>query len=447
MFRRVVPVLFALSLALPASAQFAGPGTFALLGFSGQHLVFQPMSGATVELGALAPTAQRIRLLGDNLVVVNGDNFGDGTGGGLWIASLDEVRSAAEGDRDVSWNEVDIPDGTNPMDAILAGGKLWVSCQTTGELRVLDPANGYALDTTFTDLANPQGLAFNGTYVLANASGYGFGTTVELFSVDPLEHAASLTVSDNPVEAAVDDNGRFHVACSGRSWGDDPTAGKAAVVDFPLGNPNVQFVDLETHPTSVAHMIGPEDFDPKIVLGDEYAAGDTHIEAYTTVGLTVDTAAHSAGSGGWSLAAGENGIFIGSAQVNTLHFYGYDWGTWTDIITFDEPVAGLVFYDAGLSGVDPDTRITLPETVTLSPAWPNPFNARTTLALTLAQQGEVQVTLFDVLGRRVRELTNGRFAAGDHRVTVDASGLASGVYLVRASTPSGSTVQRITMVR
>ncbi|MBS1261432.1 MAG: hypothetical protein MAG453_00753 [Calditrichaeota bacterium] len=64
-------------------------------------------------------------------------------------------------------------------------------------------------------------------------------------------------------------------------------------------------------------------------------------------------------------------------------------------------------------------------------ARPNPFNAVTTIGIALPVAGEVEVVVYNVNGREVAELADGSFPAGRHAFTFDATGLASGIYLVR----------------
>lgn len=68
-------------------------------------------------------------------------------------------------------------------------------------------------------------------------------------------------------------------------------------------------------------------------------------------------------------------------------------------------------------------------------AFPNPFNGATRLGIRLDQPAEVQLFVYDVLGRRVRTLWNGTLGAGAQTFTWDARNdhgvaLGSGVYLV-----------------
>ena len=67
---------------------------------------------------------------------------------------------------------------------------------------------------------------------------------------------------------------------------------------------------------------------------------------------------------------------------------------------------------------------------------PNPFNASTVITYTLETEGQVQLEIFDVLGRRVTTLVNDHQSAGPHMVTRggrDEAGntAASGMYFYR----------------
>ena len=89
----------------------------------------------------------------------------------------------------------------------------------------------------------------------------------------------------------------------------------------------------------------------------------------------------------------------------------------------------------------------LPESFALAPAYPNPFNATTTLMLTLPQAQAVTVAAYDLLGREVARLHRGPLAAGTHRLVFDATGLPSGVYVVRAEGKSASWTQVVMRAR
>jgi hypothetical protein len=85
-------------------------------------------------------------------------------------------------------------------------------------------------------------------------------------------------------------------------------------------------------------------------------------------------------------------------------------------------------------------------------AYPNPFNPRITVAFSLSRQEKVQITIFDLTGRKVRTLAARIFPAGDHSVEWngrDDAGrtLGSGSYLVRLGTDSVSRTQKVMLIK
>ena len=128
-------------------------------------------------------------------------------------------------------------------------------------------------------------------------------------------------------------------------------------------------------------------------------------------------------------------------------------GSWSNYPFFASGTVLLSGREAGLFIVKP-TAIQLaaetqdlPETFALSPAYPNPFNPATTLTLTLPQAQPVSVAAYDLLGREVALLRRGTLVAGTHRLVFDATGLPSGVYMIRAEGRTASWTQTVTLVR
>jgi hypothetical protein len=68
----------------------------------------------------------------------------------------------------------------------------------------------------------------------------------------------------------------------------------------------------------------------------------------------------------------------------------------------------------------------------LAPAYPNPFQTRTTLAYTLTEATDVRLEVFDLLGRRVAVLVDERLSAGRYEAPFQAeSELSAGAYIGR----------------
>jgi serine protease len=93
------------------------------------------------------------------------------------------------------------------------------------------------------------------------------------------------------------------------------------------------------------------------------------------------------------------------------------------------------------------TWIERPTEISLLPAYPNPFNPTTTIRFTVKSLGNVEISVFDVLGRQVAQIVDRRFGQGEHRITFDASSLPSGQYLVRMVTGGQVYTRKITLLK
>ena len=77
----------------------------------------------------------------------------------------------------------------------------------------------------------------------------------------------------------------------------------------------------------------------------------------------------------------------------------------------------------------------LPETsLILDGGYPNPFSRSVTLSYHLPLDGEVKLQVFDVIGREVALLVEGRQRSGSHQVQWNAQDLPPGIYVCRLST-------------
>lgn len=63
--------------------------------------------------------------------------------------------------------------------------------------------------------------------------------------------------------------------------------------------------------------------------------------------------------------------------------------------------------------------------------YPNPFNPSTTISYTISEASNVELKVYDYLGREVTTLVNGYKTAGEYFVNFDAGRLASGVYFYK----------------
>ncbi|NIR51631.1 T9SS type A sorting domain-containing protein [candidate division KSB1 bacterium] len=104
-------------------------------------------------------------------------------------------------------------------------------------------------------------------------------------------------------------------------------------------------------------------------------------------------------------------------------------------------------------GEEAQTVAQLPKTFDLEQNFPNPFNPSTVIRFKLPEAAQVTLTIYDVLGRRVRTLvSNAAYAAGVHKLTWDGrddsgNSAASGVYVYRIEITGTRTNQHFSETR
>jgi hypothetical protein len=79
--------------------------------------------------------------------------------------------------------------------------------------------------------------------------------------------------------------------------------------------------------------------------------------------------------------------------------------------------------------------------------YPNPFNPATVLTFELPREGQVELKVFDLIGRELSTLVDGVLGEGRHSVELDASSFSSGIYLYRLQHPEGVLVRRMIVVK
>jgi hypothetical protein len=100
-------------------------------------------------------------------------------------------------------------------------------------------------------------------------------------------------------------------------------------------------------------------------------------------------------------------------------------------------------------GVVPYQPAAPPLAVRLYPAFPNPAVSGATFAIDLPAESPVRLTLFDISGRQVAALFDGRLPAGRHHLGWDGGGaagpLAAGMYFARLETPEVVQTMKVTV--
>jgi hypothetical protein len=89
----------------------------------------------------------------------------------------------------------------------------------------------------------------------------------------------------------------------------------------------------------------------------------------------------------------------------------------------------------------------VPQSYSLSQNYPNPFNPSTIINYELPITNDVEITVYNTLGEKVKTLVSGSQHAGYHSVQWDASGLASGIYYYKIEAGSFVDIKRMLFLK
>ena len=100
---------------------------------------------------------------------------------------------------------------------------------------------------------------------------------------------------------------------------------------------------------------------------------------------------------------------------------------------------------AATTGIDINDKRTSQSTT--CQVYPNPFTNKTTIHYNITQEGQVNLTVYDMDGREIKTLVNGNQSPGLYNQTFDANGLSNGVYMYRLQTSSGTQTGKLILTK
>ena len=140
-------------------------------------------------------------------------------------------------------------------------------------------------------------------------------------------------------------------------------------------------------------------------------------------------------------------------RLDAIPAYSSMWFAWNAFWPETAVWSGEGIAEEPITAVDEEFRAPQPLQVTLGQNAPNPFNASTRIEFDLPVGSAAELTVYDVLGRHIRNLAGGARPAGRHLVFWDGrdnqgADVASGVYFYRLVTAATKTRLRpMTLLR
>lgn len=93
------------------------------------------------------------------------------------------------------------------------------------------------------------------------------------------------------------------------------------------------------------------------------------------------------------------------------------------------------------------TEETVASDYRLEQNYPNPFNPTTLISYSIPTESLVSLIIYDVMGREVDNLVNGRQSAGNYEIEFDASALASGTYFYKLTAGEFVSVKKMSLLK
>ncbi|MGB4082992.1 MAG: S8 family serine peptidase [Candidatus Fermentibacter daniensis] len=110
-----------------------------------------------------------------------------------------------------------------------------------------------------------------------------------------------------------------------------------------------------------------------------------------------------------------------------------------------QAVQAVIYH--GIGGGSGSSSMTTPSLL-LSSAMPNPVSTTCAFSLYMAEPGAVNLSVYDIHGRKIALVTEGEMGSGNHTIEfVVPYGLGNGVYFLRASGCGSSATSRFTVIK
>jgi hypothetical protein len=129
----------------------------------------------------------------------------------------------------------------------------------------------------------------------------------------------------------------------------------------------------------------------------------------------------------------DNVVWPNTATLPTLDWQASD-------LPWEEPPS----YTPTAIGDEPGVN---PQDYKLSQNYPNPFNPTTNIKFELPSAGDVNLSVYNILGQKVSTILDKRMSAGSHVVGFNASSLSSGVYIYRLEAGDVVKQKRMTLIK
>ena len=368
----------------------------------------------------------------DGTLYVGVDPYG---ASGQTPVPIDTAFYAVRPDGTRKWSFVMGDDGTESSPAIGRDGMVYIGANDGNLYAIRDLGDDYVLEWAF-----PTGGAIDGSPTVDGCGTIYVGSRDStVYAINPDGSLRWSFKTGGGIEAlpTIDENGILYIGSFDGKLYAIGEGGPDVGVDS-IGLPGEVTAGTDYAPKAVVqnYRAGSQSFDVACVIESSGVAiyGDT-----VTVGNLNDTTPYEVSFDSWAVGQDTGVVYT----ITVIALLGGDENAFNDTLVAQARSVGDTTTGGGTRGTP---------SFSLGQCYPNPFNPATTIRFTLGEAVRVRLRIYDVSGRFVRELADGRRGAGQHSETWDGTdqagrGVSSGVYFYRLEAGSFIETKKMVLAR
>jgi len=331
-------------------------------------------------------------------------------------------------------------------DPLYAGNEFQLSISTD-----LTDTSGNALDTAITVHFETEPYVYSETSMIDNFSGTGYWREPEFSGstngIDPtastfnISSTVYLPAAYTPIEKK---SGLLHYV-----W--DPIflnpPGSEYLLREYLDDSPPRLVEFDTSYVLQCYILGDGSYNKfRFAVDDNLPATAANYHEVSKW-ITIDWL-------GWKLIEWDlsdpesvgawlgNGVLEGTLRIDSFQLTHDDNGAISGTLYFSN--LRVIKKEYEITPIVPAEISKIPREFALEQNYPNPFNPVTTIPFAIGQTGQVRLAVYNVLGQEVTVLVNKILKPGRYEIMLNASQMASGVYVYELR--SGEVLMRRRMI-
>ena len=188
-------------------------------------------------------------------------------------------------------------------------------------------------------------------------------------------------------------------------------------------------------------------------IPDKYRKSETQLIAFTTDGIIVGSGIiDPAGRCGMAIWGDDHTTDVIDGMIENEAFIIRIVNGSHEILVDSKDVEFLrgdrfEYHKDGIIVVNIVDKAASVDKIELVGNYPNPFNAETKISLYLPRQTHVSVSIYDLSGRLVTQLTDHEMIAGKHDLSWNASSESTGIYIMRVKSNEFCTISKLVIMR